>query len=175
MPKYQSQRTVLPIDDDRLQTCRHGMIAAEHGQVRAIDVRRFGRSASWLGIALVGSRLHRRAQGDRCYVYFTQPRSCPDYLSLTYVWSSGDCSLSTLRAAMAALDQVAEIKRSQAIVCDVWNWRISDRLLRRAGWEAHCPMRWHRNHIKRFYGRYPKIAVLSDCELSMSDVPAIAN
>ena len=162
--------TELSLDRDRLQACRHGMIAAEGGRVRAIHVRRFGRSASWLGIALVGSRLHRRRKGDRCYVYFTQPRSCPDYLSLTYVWSTGDCSLRTLRAAMAALDTVAQIKRSQAIVCDVWNWRISDRLLKRAGWEAHCTMRWHRNHIKRFYGQYPARPVLSTVELAGSAV-----
>jgi hypothetical protein len=38
---------------------------------------------------------------------------------------------------------------------DVSNLRISDRLLRRWGWEAHCPSRWHRHFIKRYYGTYP--------------------
>jgi hypothetical protein len=53
------------------------------------------------------------------------------------------------------LDEVARLKASDAILCDVWNWRISDRLLARWGWQPHKPDRWHRHFIKRFYGVYP--------------------
>jgi len=55
------------------------------------------------------------------------------------------------------LEAVAERKRSDAILCDVANTRFSDRLIRRMGWESHKPERWHRNYIKRFYGKYPKL------------------
>jgi hypothetical protein len=55
------------------------------------------------------------------------------------------------------LDEIARIKGAHAIVCHVTNGRISDRLLRRWGWEAHC-LNWKGRHfIKRFYGRYADI------------------
>jgi hypothetical protein len=53
------------------------------------------------------------------------------------------------------LDEIARLKRSDALLCDVSNWRISERLMARFGWEPHCPSRWHRHYIKRFYGEYP--------------------
>ena len=34
-------------------------------------------------------------------------------------------------------------------------------VLQRLGWEPHCPSRWHRNYIKRFYGVYPSHAFAS--------------
>jgi hypothetical protein len=56
---------------------------------------------------------------------------------------------------LTALDDVAELKKSDALLCDAANTRISDRLIRRFGWQPHKPQRWHRNYIKRFYGEYP--------------------
>jgi hypothetical protein len=53
------------------------------------------------------------------------------------------------------LDEIARIKQTDAIVCDVRNARISDRLLRRWGWESHVPQSRRRHFIKRFYGEYP--------------------
>jgi hypothetical protein len=63
-------------------------------------------------------------------------------------------SLATFRAALTALDRLAELKRTDALLCDAANVRISDRLLRRWGWAPHKPQRWRRNYIKRFYGVY---------------------
>jgi hypothetical protein len=37
----------------------------------------------------------------------------------------------------------------------VANWRLSAAIMARAGWEPHCPSRWHRFFIRRFYGSYP--------------------
>ena len=97
-----------------------------------------------------------RIPGDRCRLYYNQPRTSPDYLALKYVLSSRDSSLATFFGALAVLDEVARIKRSDAIVTDVANFRISERLLARFGWERHTTSRWHRNYIKRFYGQYPQ-------------------
>jgi hypothetical protein len=65
--------------------------------------------------------------------------------------------LRTVCRALEALDAIARIKRSDAILCDVANWRISREILARWGWEPHCPSRWHRHYIKRFYGIYPGV------------------
>ena len=83
------------------------------------------------------------------------PRSAPNFLALKYVLSSRDTTLATFRLSLTVLDQIAAIKRSDAIVADVTNLRISDRLLRRWGWEPHLTGDWRRHWIKRFYGSYP--------------------
>jgi hypothetical protein len=57
---------------------------------------------------------------------------------------------------MTVLQEIARIKRTDAIVCDVTSSRISDRLLARAGWERHCLASPRRHFIKRFYGEYPQ-------------------
>ncbi len=86
----------------------------------------------------------------------TSRGACPNYLALTYILSSRDTTLCQLSQALQTLDEVARIKQSDAILCDAWNLRISDRLFARWGWEPHKPQAWHRNFIKRFYGVYPK-------------------
>jgi hypothetical protein len=91
----------------------------------------------------------------------------PNFLALKYVVSTGGTSYATFRAALNVLDLVAELKRTDAIVCDVANLRISDRLLARLGWQPHKPRRWHRNYIRRFYGVYPLAAVAN----TMSENP----
>jgi hypothetical protein len=53
------------------------------------------------------------------------------------------------------LDEIARIKGIDALVCEAWNLRLSDRLLRRCGWERHVLHSRRRHFIKRFYGRYP--------------------
>ncbi len=99
----------------------------------------------------------RRTPGDRCWLYFNQPWRHSNFLALKYVLSLRDCTFATSRRAALTLDEVAHIKRSDAILCDAWNLRISERLLARWGWEAHKPSRWHRHYIKRFYGQYPAV------------------
>ncbi len=102
----------------------------------------------------LGSRYHARGEADRCLLYFNQPRRMPNFLALKYVVTTAGTSYRTFRAALAALDAIAELKRIDAIVCDAANMRLSDRLMARLGWEPHKPQRWHRNFIRRFYGEY---------------------
>ena len=102
----------------------------------------------------MGSRYHASGAADRCLLYFNQPRRMPNFLALKYVVSTAGTSYRTFRAALTALDAIAEIKQIDAIVCDAANMRLSDRLMARLGWEPHKPQRWHRNYIRRFYGEY---------------------
>jgi hypothetical protein len=76
-------------------------------------------------------------------------------MALKYIVSTAGTSYATFRAALVELDRIAELKRSDALLCDAANTRLSDRLLARFGWEPHAPARWRRNFIKRFYGVYP--------------------
>jgi hypothetical protein len=74
---------------------------------------------------------------------------------LKYFISARQTSFATVVRALDLLDEIARLKRSDALLCDVGNWRIGTKLLARFGWVPHCPSRWHRHYIKRFYGEYP--------------------
>jgi hypothetical protein len=77
-----------------------------------------------------------------------------NYLSLAYVNTSWATPYRTFLTALRVLDEVAAIKQSDAILCEVSNSRISDRLLRRLGWAAHLEESSRRHWIKRFYGDF---------------------
>ena len=142
-------------DADALRRARYGVIEVRDGRLAAIHLRPWPKVISALEIAWLGRRFHSQRKRDRLLVYYNQPRRFPNYLALNYVLSERRCTLATLRVARAALDEIARIKSSDAILCDAWNARISARLLARWGWEPHRPARWHRHYIKRFYGVYP--------------------
>ena len=59
-------------------------------------------------------------------------------------------SYATFRAALRTLDEIAKLKGSRALLCDASNGRLTDRFLRRQGWEPHAPMWGRRNWIRRF-------------------------
>jgi hypothetical protein len=144
-----------PFDDvEALRRGRYGVIEVANGRLVAIHLRPWPKIVSALEVEWRGHRWHASKSGDRCLVYYNQPRRFSNFLALKYIVSHRDCTLATLHHALEVLDEVARVKRSDAIVCDVWNDRISDRLLARWGWEPHKPQRWHRHYIKRFYGVY---------------------
>ncbi|MGA2065203.1 MAG: hypothetical protein ABSG86_09545 [Thermoguttaceae bacterium] len=118
-------------------------------------LRPWPKLASGPEIVLLGQWQHRWRRGDRIRLYYNQPRRFPNFLALKYAVSSRHTSLGSLRRALDVLDEIARLKRSDALLCDAGNWRISTRLLARWGWVPHCPSRWHRHFIKRFYGVYP--------------------
>jgi hypothetical protein len=101
-------------------------------------------------------------------LYYNQPWAFPNFLALKYLVSTRQATLATVDSALAALDEIARLKGIDALLCDVANCRISDRLMARAGWEPHKPQRWHRNFIKRFYGVYPASQIDSSTVRSAS-------
>jgi len=136
---------------------RYGVIETSAGRFVAVHFRPWPKLLAWPEIWPVGPSYHARGESDRCLLYFNQPLRHSRYLALKYVVSTANTSSATVLAAMTMLDAVAEIKRSDAILCDVSNVRFSDRLISRLGWVSHKPQRWHRNYIKRFYGEYPEL------------------
>lgn len=100
----------------------------------------------------------RPVQADRCELFYHQSLSAAGFLTLAYVRSGPRTSLSSFYGATLVLDEVARVKRANAIVSHVTNSRITDRLLQRWGWQQHC-LDWPGRHfIKRFYGVYPSIS-----------------
>lgn len=149
MPLFE---TICDLDaqEDTLRRRRYGMIEIAAGELTGIRLRPWPKLASLVEVMIADRWQHRRRAGDRCWLYYNQPWSSPQYLAITYAISTRGCSLASMNEALRVLDEIAAIKRLDGLVCDVWNSRISDRLLRRHGWESHAPSRWHRNYIKRF-------------------------
>ena len=136
---------------------RYGMIEAAEGEFRRVVLRPLPKLVSLPEILLLGRWHHRRHPGDRCRLYYNQPRGLRNFLAVTYAVSSKGAVYSTIRRVLEALDEVARLKATDALVCDLSNWRLSGRMLARWGWEPHRPSRWHRHYIKRFYGTYPPV------------------
>lgn len=139
---------------DLLARGRYGVIETAHGRLVAVHLRPWPKLLSWPELWPVGRDYHAAGAADRCLLYYNQPRRFSNFLALKYIVSTHGTSYATFRAALTALDQLAELKRSDALLCDAANTRLSDRLLKRFGWEPHAPARWRRNFIKRFYGVY---------------------
>ena len=138
-----------------LRRRRYGLVEVADGQLQRIRLRPFPKLISLPGVRWDAWLCHGRRRGDRCWLYYNQPRSCPDFLAVVHAVSTSGTSYRTIRRAASVLDEIARIKRIDAIVCHVANDRISDRLLSRWGWEPHAPRLRGRNFIKRFYGQYP--------------------
>jgi hypothetical protein len=149
--------TVADIFDraDLLRRGRYGVIEFADGRFRRIRLRWFPKLISVSEIWFLGATFHNRRAGDRLWLYYNQPRRHSNYLVLKYVVSTREGSLASLVRALDVLDEIARLKGSDALLCDAANGRISERLMERWGWTPHCPSRWHRHFIKRFYGDYP--------------------
>ena len=148
-------RNILDLDQQRRELIegRYGVIEVEQGQFQRIILRPWPKFVSlWESLGW-GEYLHRHRPGDRCRLFYNQPRGSERYLALKYIHSQRGTSLRSFQTALSILDQIAQIKRSDALVCEAANLRLTERFMRRYGWERHTSS--PRNYIKRFYGSYP--------------------
>ena len=133
---------------------RSGRIVVENGRLEAIYGRWFAYQGNLLQV--LWDRRLRGMTEDRCELFYHTPKS--GTLTLDYVRSGPRTSLSSFYGATLVLDEIARLKESLVIVCNVTNDRITDRLLERWGWQSHCPTWSGRHFIKRLYGEYPTIS-----------------
>jgi len=150
--------TDLEAGREAIRRRRYGVIEARDGRFFGVHLRPFPKIASVPEVFLLGGWYHRRVPGDRCRLYFNQPRRFPNYLAVKCILSARDTRFATVRRVLKALDEIARIKGSDALLCDAANWRLSTAIMTRWGWEGHCPSFWHRHFIRRFYGEYPPSA-----------------
>lgn len=148
--------------EEPVRSRRYGVIETSAGKLTAIHFRPWPKWISWPEVWPVSPEYHARGKSDRCLLYYNQPRRHSGFLALKYVVTTAGTPYATVCAALTTLDAIAQLKQTDAILCDASNSRLSDRLLARHGWEPHKPQRWHRNFIKRFYGKYPDAPVPLD-------------
>ncbi|MGE0610226.1 MAG: hypothetical protein AB7O62_24255 [Pirellulales bacterium] len=155
MPPLFETVTDLAAGADILRRRPYGVIEIADGQLHRIVLRPWPKLVCWPQMAMFQRWPALRGRGDACRLYYNQPRWHRNYLALKYVVSTNDASFRSFRLAAIILDEIARIKRSDAILCDVANARISDRLLTRWNWQPLRPDSIQRLFIKRFYGNYP--------------------
>jgi hypothetical protein len=155
MPPLFETITDLADGADILRERRYGIIEMKGGVFRRIRLRPFPKIVTAPGILLFGNTFHRHFPGDRLWLYYNQPVRFSNFLVLKYVVSQRNTGFGSLARALDVLDEIARLKRSDALLCDVGNWRIATEMIGRWGWVPHTPRRWHRHFIKRFYGEFP--------------------
>jgi hypothetical protein len=140
---------------DVLRRRRYGVIEMIDGRLKAVHLRPWPRRGSLLEAWVHGRLWHSWRGGDRALLYYSQPWGHSNYLALRYCVSTRDCRLATARGALVILDEIARLKRSDAIFADASYSRISDRLPARWGWEPLGGKSLGRSFVKRFYGQHP--------------------
>ncbi|MCM2371334.1 hypothetical protein [Aporhodopirellula aestuarii] len=100
---------------------------------------------------------HGRLRGDECLLDYHIPRGLPSFITLDYIRSGSETQYKTFIGACHILNEVARLRRADAIVAHVTNVRISDRLLQRLGWQRHLEHWKGRHYIRRFYDGYPTL------------------
>ena len=141
--------------EKQIEAWRCGRIVTAGGRLQFVQRRWLGYRASLLRVGW--EKRYRPTGSPECELFYHHGWFSSDFLVLGYVRSHPQASLASFYCASLVLDEVARIKRSHAIVTEVTNDRLSDRLLARWGWERHC-LSWSGRHfIKRFYGKYPEL------------------
>lgn len=152
---------------------RYGRIEVAAGRLREIQLRPTPKLVSLVEVYTVGRWYHRRASGDRAWLYYNEPWTSPGYLALAYALSTRDCSWQTARAGLLVLDEIARLKQSRAIVCEAAGSGLTDRLARRYGYERHLCESRRRHFIRRFYGAFPPVPAAIERILQGSPLPSI--
>lgn len=161
--------TVTDLEDgaETLRRRRYGVIEISAGRLVGVHLRPWPKFVSLISV-LWGQWYHRHVGGDRMWLYYNQPHAYPNFLALKFAVSARGTSWATAHRALKALDEIAQIKSSDALLVDAANFRLSPRMLARQGWEPHAKSRWHRNYIKRFYGTYPRLWMPAEKEETLA-------
>ncbi len=147
--------TDIEAQADLVRQRRFGVIEAVDGRFRSVVFRPWPTWVSIPEVLLLAPWLRRWHRPDRCLLYFDQPRRQPNYLAVKYLLTSAGTSYASVVAARWALDEVARVKQSDALVCQVSNKRLNSRIMKRWGWDPlndspRCTL-----FVRRFYGKYP--------------------
>lgn len=147
-----------PSDDiPRLKRWRCGRIVMRGGQLIEVQRRLSCGSVSVAQVWWQAS--YGRNDDDVCWLDYHQPFGMPGFLTLDYVRAGTKAGYKSLVGACHVLDEIARLRGTTAIVAHVTNGNISDRFLRRLGWQRHVEHWRGRHWIRRFYQGYPESSV----------------
>lgn len=164
---FQSVRNVDSAQDI-LRTRAYGVIEVARGELVQIQLKPWPKIGSVVEAKWISGWKNRRQPHDVCRLYYNQPIQHRNYLALTFIESTPNTRLRTLFRSLQILDQIAFLKRSDAILAEISNEKISDRLMERFGWQRHLERKRQRHWIKRFYGEYPPTLLQTASKMTQS-------
>ena len=147
-------------DAEKIRRRAYGMIEVVDEQLRSIQLRPWPKMISGIEAQWADGWAKKRSKKNQTQLFYSEPLAHRNYLALSYIVSTLQTSMTTLTLSMAVLDYVAFLKQSDAILTEVSNNRISERLMKRFGYERHLLDSKKRHWIKRFYGEYPENRML---------------
>ena len=153
-PLFQAVRN-LNSGAEILRHRAYGMIEVGAGQLVHIKLKPWPKLASIVEARWISGWKQNWNRRGVCRLYYNQPRLHRNYLTLNYIESSRDTRWRSIVKALEILDEIAFLKKSDAILAELSNAAISDRLMQRLGWVRHREDSPQRHWIKRFYGEYP--------------------
>src|SRR5262245_50913348 len=109
---------------ETLRRRAYGVIETADERLVAVHLRPWPKLVSGIECWWDSRSFHARSKGNRCWLYYNQPRPCPSYLAVTYLLSSRGATLATVNVALAVLDEIARLKQTDAIVCEASNTRL---------------------------------------------------
>jgi hypothetical protein len=137
-----------------LKQWNRGRITMRNGKLVSVRRRQFYMPAS---IARVWFQARfKPGNRDQCTLDYRCNR-IGGFMVVEFIQSGPSTQLATLRGACQILDEIARLRQSVAILAHVSTSAISDRLLKRWGWEPHAGTLSGRHWIKRFYSGYRSI------------------
>ena len=132
---------------ESLRSWRYGEIEIANGQLTSIYPRWWPRLGSrWESY---WDRYNRKLPTDFCVAYYAFPRSAPGYMSLLYARSGPSTQYKTIYRAVFTLEQIAKLRNSNAIVCEMISERGTERLMNRWGYVRHALSLGDNHYIKR--------------------------
>ena len=129
------------------KTWRYGEIELSNGSLVAIYRRWWPRIGSqWE--ACQDSYI-RTLPADSCRAYFAFPVRAPGYMTVLYARGGPNMQYKTIYQAVLAMDEIAKLRDSKAIVCQVISERGTERLMNRWGYVRHAAKLRDNHYIKR--------------------------
>ena len=129
MAKLFETITDISANVETIRNRRYGVIEVTEGKFTAIHFRPWPKLISAAEAQWLGGWHHGRLKKDHCLMYYNQPLGHTNFLALKYTVSSFGTTYKTFRRTCLILDEVAKIKKTDAIVAEVSNTRISDRFI----------------------------------------------
>ena len=156
MPLFQ---TIADIDSnsDIIRRRAYGVIRVDDERFVSVQFRPYPKLVSIAEAYWAGGWGKGTYKRNRSLLYFNQPFAHRDFIVLQYMVTTLDTSWTSCAVGLSVLDKIAEIKNSNAILCELTNKKFSPRLMKRYGWEQHLHQKKRKHFIKRFYGKYPEL------------------
>ena len=138
----------LQNEQERIRTCRYGEVVLRGAHLEAIYPRWWPRIASQWDV--VRDDYVRTLAPDECRFFYSFPRSSPGFMTLNYALTGPSTRYQTIRRAVGIADDIAAIKKANAIVCQAFNKRVTESIMNRWGYVRHAAGLGDNHYIKRF-------------------------